>query len=127
MEAESAAATGDVKAQAALASIKLWEGAGKGGWRVWPVGKTKFTGHYVYKSPAGQRFTKRGDACDAYAAGEQEDEGEGEGRANMLSAEAAAAAAGDAKARAALADVKLWEGARKAGWHVWPRSKTTNT
>ena len=62
--AEAAAAAGDAKARAALADVKLWEGAGAAGWRVWPVSKTKNTGH-VYESPAGRRFTQRGEACDA--------------------------------------------------------------
>ena len=131
--AEAAAAAGDAKARAALADVKLWEGAGGAGWRVWPRSKTSNTGHYYYESPAGQRFTKRGDACDAHAAGEEEEEEEEEdeggqgGGAKALSAEAAAAAAGDAKARAALADGKLWEGAGAAGWRVWPVSKTKST
>ena len=129
--AEAEAAAGDAKARAALADVKLWEGAGAAGWRVWPRSKTSNTGHYYYESPAGQRFTKRGDACNAHTAGEEEEDDEDEGGqgggAKALSAEAAAAAAGDAKARAALADVKLWEGAGAAGWRVWPRSKTSNT
>ena len=71
--AEAAAAAGDAEARAALADVKLWEGAGAAGWRVWPRFKTKNTGHYYYESPAGQRFMKRGDACDA---GKEEEVGD---------------------------------------------------
>ena len=78
MSAEMAAATGDAKSRAALADAKLWEGAGAAGWRVWPRSKTSNTGHYVYESPAGQRFTKRGDACDAGKEEEEESEEEEE-------------------------------------------------
>ena len=49
MSAEMAAAAGDAKAQAALADVKLWEGAGAAGWRVWPRSKTSNTGHYYYE------------------------------------------------------------------------------
>ena len=97
---EAAAASGDAKARAALAEVKLWEGAGAAGWRVWPrSSKTKNTGHYYYESPAGQRFTKRGDACDA---GKEEEGGESEEEDMDGEEEEEAGAAGIASSRASI-------------------------